>query len=98
MLSLTQCGVTVLGLFGVSKGSFDLRRTATGDSKRSDLTDDQVLACGAHDVDGSPNWRHRSVLEILVNLIVQNPCLKCMLVHDISCSCMIHRCQHPGEK
>jgi hypothetical protein len=39
MLFLTLCGgVTLLGLFGVSKGFFDLRKAATGDSKRADLT------------------------------------------------------------
>jgi hypothetical protein len=42
VLFLTQCGVTLLRLFGVSRGHLTLDR----DSKRSDLTNDQVLVCG----------------------------------------------------
>jgi hypothetical protein len=42
VLFLTQCGVTLLRLFGVSRGHLTIDR----DSKRSDLPNDQVLACG----------------------------------------------------
>jgi hypothetical protein len=46
VLFLTQCGVNSSQIIWRKRGSFELREAATGDSKRSDLTDDQVLACG----------------------------------------------------
>jgi hypothetical protein len=48
VLFLTQCGATLLRLFGVSRGHL----TLDSDSKYSDLTDDQVLACGLNHCGG----------------------------------------------